>query len=62
MKSPLEHYDRRKTKYYGFVRAFTVDEAKQIIINEIVQGDANLIKITDVKMVTKKEFEDAMNG
>ena len=24
MKSPLEHYDRRKTKYHGFVRAFTV--------------------------------------
>lgn len=47
---------------YGFVRAFTVDEAKQIIINEIAQGNASLIKITSVKMVSEKEFEDAMNS
>lgn len=45
---------RNDEKTYGFVRAFTVDEAKQVIINEIAQGDASLIKITSVKMVTEK--------
>ena len=53
---------RNNEKTYGFVRAFTDDEAKQIVINEIAQGNASLIKITSVKMVSKKEFEDAMNS
>lgn len=53
---------RNNENTYGFVRAFTVDEAKQIIINEIAQGNASLIKITSVKTVSEKEFEDAMNS
>lgn len=53
---------RNNENTYGFVRAFTVDEAKQIIINEIAQGNSSLIKITSVKMVSEKEFEDAMNS
>lgn len=53
---------RNNENTYGFVRAFTVDEAKQIIINEIAQGNSSLIKITSVKMVAEKEFEDAMNS
>ena len=48
-------------KTYGFVKAFTADEAKQLLIIEIAQGDASLIKITSVKTVTEKEFKDAMN-
>ena len=35
---------------------------KKIIINEIAQGDASLIKITDVKTVSEKEFKDAMEN
>ncbi len=53
---------RNDEKTYGFVRAFTSDEAKRIIINEIAQGDASLIKITDVKTVSEKEFKDAMES
>lgn len=53
---------RNNENTYGFVRAFTVDDAKQIIINEIAQGSASLIKITSVKTVSEKEFEDAMNS
>jgi hypothetical protein len=53
---------RNNENTYGFVRAFTVDDAKQIIINEIAQGNASLIKITSVKTVSEKEFEDAMNS
>lgn len=53
---------RTNENTYGFVRAFTVDEAKQIIINEIAHGNSSLIKITSVKMVSEKEFEDAMNS
>ena len=37
-----------------------MDDAKKIIINEIAQGDASLIKITDVKTVSEKEYKDAM--
>ena len=53
---------RTDEKTYGFVKAFTADEAKQSIINEIAQGNASLIKITSVKTVTEEEFEDAMEG
>lgn len=53
---------RNDEKTYGFVKAFTADDAKKIIINEIAQGDASLIKITDVKTVSKKEFKDAMES
>ena len=53
---------RNNENTYGFVRAFTVDEAKQIIINEIAQGTPSLIEITSVKMVSEKEFENAMNS
>lgn len=53
---------RNGEKTYGFVRAFTDDEAKQIIINEIAQGDVSLIKITSVKMVAEKEFKNAMES
>lgn len=53
---------RNDEKTYGFVKAFTSDEAKQSIINEIAQGDASLIKITGVKPVSEKEFEDVMNS
>lgn len=53
---------RNNENTYGFVRAFAVDDAKQIIINEIAQGNASLIKITSVKTVSEKEFEDAMNS
>lgn len=53
---------RNNENTYGFVRAFTVDEAKQIIINEIAQGNSSFIKITSVKMVSEKEFEDTMNS
>lgn len=53
---------RNNENTYGFVRAFTVDEAKQIIINEIAQGNSSLIKITSAKTVSEKEFEDAMNS
>ena len=53
---------RNNENTYGFVRAFTVDDAKQIIINEIAQGNAHLIKITSVKTVSEKEFENAMNS
>lgn len=30
--------------------------------NEIAQGDARFIKITDVKTVSEKEFKDAMES
>ena len=53
---------RNNENTYGFVRAFTVDEAKQIIINEIAQGNPSLIEITSVKTVSEKEFENAMNS
>lgn len=53
---------RNSEKTYGFVKAFTVDDAKKIIINEIAQGDARLIKITDVKTISEKEFKDAMES
>ena len=55
-------YLRNDEKTYGFVKAFTADEAKQLLINEVVQGDARLIKITNVKIVTEKEFKVAMEG
>ena len=35
---------------------------QKIIINEIAQGDACFIKITDVKTVSEKEFKDAMES
>ena len=53
---------RNDDKTYGFVKAFTADDAKKIVINEIAQGNANLIKITNVKTVSEKEFKDAMEG
>ena len=53
---------RNSEKTYGFVKAFTADDAKKIIINEIAQGDASLIKITDVKTVSEKEYKDAIEN
>ena len=53
---------RNGEKTYGFVKAFTADGAKKIIINEIAQGNASLIKIIGVKTVSEKEFKDAMES